>query len=173
MTAPRGQLLNFYGYLERNNRLEFEIVALHSANDVIHPYAFKLYSTLLRKYPAVQLPVLALPLAGNFWQRLLNAGYASDFSEEQLRYLPIREALGFFPSSISIQRPPTSTPPCGCGESGKPCMFTCNPSFAWTTTAKHGARSSRSGKPPTLAVLQARAKDTGRLPWAHNCSRPC
>ncbi len=98
--TSRGQLLNFmYGYLERferNNRLEFEIVALHSADDVIHPYTFKLYSTLLRKYPAVQLPVLSLPSQGNFWKRLLNGAYAADVAEEQLRYLPVREALGFF-----------------------------------------------------------------------------
>lgn len=98
--TSRAQLLNFmYSSLERferNNRLGFEIVALHTAQDVIHPYTFKLYSTLLRKYPAVQLPVFSLASQGNFWKRLLTAGYASDFAEEQLRHLPIREALGFF-----------------------------------------------------------------------------
>ncbi len=110
--TPRGQLLNFmYSYLERferSNRLEFEVVALHSADDVIHPYTFKLYSTLLRKYPAVQLPVLSLPSQGNFWKGLLNAAYTSDFAEEQLRHLPIRGALGFFvpctPSGFALRR---------------------------------------------------------------------
>lgn len=110
--SPRGQLLNFmYSYLERferSNRLEFEAVAIHSADDVIHPYTFKLYSTLLRKYPAVQLPVLSLPSQGNFWKGLLNTAYASDFAEEQLRHLPVRGALGFFvpcnPSGFALRR---------------------------------------------------------------------
>ncbi|WP_299431496.1 glycosyltransferase [uncultured Meiothermus sp.] len=104
--TPRAQLLNFMvGYLERferNNRLEFEMVALHSADDVIHPYTFKLYSTLLRKYPAVQLPVLSLASRGSFWRHLLEAGYAGDSAEEQLRHLPIRENLGLFvPSALT------------------------------------------------------------------------
>ncbi len=110
--TPRGQLLNFmYSYLERferSNRLEFEVVALHSADDVIHPYTFKLYSTLLRKYPAVQLPVLPLPSQGNFWKGLQNAGLSGDVAEAQLRHLPIREALGFFvpcaPSGFAVRR---------------------------------------------------------------------
>lgn len=102
---PKGQLLNFiYGYLERferSNRLQFEAVALHSADDVIHPYAFKLYSTLLRKYPAVQLPVLSPPSQGSFWKRWLEASYAGDFAEEQLRHLPLREHLGAFVPNAS------------------------------------------------------------------------
>ncbi len=110
--TPRGHLLNIlYSYLERferSNRLEFEVVALHSADDVIHPYTFKLYSTLLRKYPAVQLPVLALPSQGHFWKGLLNAAYTGDSAEEQLRHLPVREALGFFvpsvPSGFALRR---------------------------------------------------------------------
>ena len=102
---PKGQLLNFmYGYLERferNNRLQFEAVALHSADDVIHPYAFKLYSTLLRKYPAVQLPVLSLPSQGSLWTHWLETSYAADFTEEQLRHLPVREHLGVFVPNAS------------------------------------------------------------------------
>jgi adsorption protein B len=110
--TPRGHLLNIlYSYLERferSNRLEFEVVALHSADDVIHPYTFKLYSTLLRKYPAVQLPVLPLPSQGYFWEGLLNAAYISDLAEQQLRHLPTRDALGFFvpsvPSGFALRR---------------------------------------------------------------------
>ncbi|GEM84841.1 glycosyltransferase [Meiothermus hypogaeus] len=102
---PRGRLLNFmYGYLERferNNRLRFEAVALHNAHDVIHPYTFKLYSTLLRKYPAVQLPVLSLPSQSPFWKRWLEVSYAGDFAEEQLRHLPLREHLGVFVPNAS------------------------------------------------------------------------
>ncbi|MCX7784173.1 MAG: glycosyltransferase [Meiothermus sp.] len=102
---PKGQLLNFmYGYLgrfERNNRLQFEAVALHSADDIIHPYAFKLYSTLLRKYPAVQLPVRSLPSQGSFWKRWLETSYAGDSAEEQLRHLPLREHLGVFVPNAS------------------------------------------------------------------------
>ncbi|GIW34559.1 glycosyltransferase [Meiothermus sp.] len=97
---PKGHLLNcMYGYLERferNNRIRFEAVALHSADDVIHPYTFKLYSTLLRKYPAVQLPVLSLPSQSPFWKRWLEVSYAADLAEQQLRHLPLREHLGVF-----------------------------------------------------------------------------
>lgn len=110
--TSRGQLLNtLYGYLERferSNRLEFEVVALHSADDVIHPYTFKLYSTLLRKHPAVQLPVLTLPSQGGFLKGLLSAAYTGDSAEEQLRHLSVREALGFFvpcaPSGFAVRR---------------------------------------------------------------------
>ncbi|MCS7068351.1 MAG: glycosyltransferase [Meiothermus sp.] len=102
---PRGQLLNFmYAYLERferHNRLRFEAVALHSPDDVIHPYAFKLYSTLLRKYPAVQLPVCLLPAQGSFWKGWLEAGFVADSAEAQRRHLPLREQLGVFVPNAS------------------------------------------------------------------------
>ena len=85
---------------------KFDVIAVHDAEDVIHPYTFSTYSALLKKWPMVQLPVFALfpRVAGRGlraqWRRalalLVSGSYADEFAEQHLHHLPAREALGLF-----------------------------------------------------------------------------
>lgn len=96
----KSQNLNFvYSYIEkfeRENRFEFEAVAVHDAEDMVHPYTFKLYSALLNKHDMVQLPVFALFPKGGFFSRLIASTYADEFAEHHLHHVPVREHLGMF-----------------------------------------------------------------------------
>ena len=85
---------------------KFDIIAVHDAEDVIHPYTFSAYSALLKKWSFVQLPVFALfPRVGGTGFRaqlrrglalLVSGSYADEFAEHHLHHLPAREALGLF-----------------------------------------------------------------------------
>lgn len=96
----KSQNLNFvYSYIEQfelDNRFEFEAVGVHDAEDVIHPYTFRLYSALLNKHDIVQLPVFALFPKGSFLNRIIASTYADEFAEHHLHHVPIREHLGMF-----------------------------------------------------------------------------
>ncbi len=93
---------------ERRTGIRFDIIAVHDAEDVIHPYTFKLYSTLLKKWKMVQLPVFALfprvsnkganlkERLGQILAQLVTGSYADEFAEHHLHHLPAREALGLF-----------------------------------------------------------------------------
>ena len=82
------------------------MIAVHDAEDVIHPYTFSLYSALLKKWKMVQLPVFALfprvagsGLRGQLRRALallVSGSYADEFAEQHLHHLPAREALGLF-----------------------------------------------------------------------------
>ncbi|ABF46050.1 glycosyltransferase, NfrB-like protein [Deinococcus geothermalis DSM 11300] len=86
----------------------FDVIAVHDAEDVIHPYTFQLYSTLLKRWKMVQLPVFALFPRGRAWGaglrgllrhltgQIVTGSYADEFAEHHLRHLPAREALGLF-----------------------------------------------------------------------------
>ena len=84
----------------------FDVIAVHDAEDVIHPYTFSLYSALLKKWKMVQLPVFALfprvagsGLSGQLRRALallVSGSYADEFAEQHLHHLPAREALGLF-----------------------------------------------------------------------------
>ncbi|AFZ68967.1 glycosyl transferase family protein [Deinococcus peraridilitoris] len=85
--------------LEHERGQLFDAIAVHDAEDVIHPYAFKLYSALLNKHHIVQMPVFAL-FHRLTWQNALNVlisrTYADEFAEHHMHHVPIRSALGLF-----------------------------------------------------------------------------
>ncbi|WP_424950252.1 glycosyl transferase family protein [Deinococcus sp.] len=93
---------------EQATGVRFEVIAVHDAEDVIHPYTFKMYSTLLKKWQMIQLPVFALfprvaSKGAGLRQRLsqtlaqiVTGSYADEFAEHHLHHLPAREALGLF-----------------------------------------------------------------------------
>ncbi|GGJ66130.1 glycosyl transferase family protein [Deinococcus aquiradiocola] len=93
---------------ERRTGKRFDVIAVHDAEDVIHPYTFRLYSTLLKRWKMVQLPVFALfPRMAKggggprerFYRvlaQLVTGSYADEFAEHHLHHLPAREALGLF-----------------------------------------------------------------------------
>ena len=93
---------------ERRSGKRFDIIAVHDAEDVIHPYTFQLYSTLLKRWKMVQLPVFALfprmsyngagprERLAQLLAQIVTGSYADEFAEHHLHHLPAREALGLF-----------------------------------------------------------------------------
>jgi adsorption protein B len=80
---------------EQRHGVNFDIMVMHDAEDVVHPYSFLLYNYLLPRVDVVQLPVLPLPTE---WNRWIHWVYADEFCENHLKDVPVRERLsGFVP----------------------------------------------------------------------------
>jgi bacteriophage N4 adsorption protein B len=96
----KSQNLNeVYAYIKRYETQKdktFHAIAIHDAEDVIHPYAFKFYNSLLTQHAVVQLPVFAIFPKTNFWGRVISGTYADEFAEHHLHHMPVREHLGMF-----------------------------------------------------------------------------
>ena len=82
---------------EEANRLRFDIIIPHDAEDLIHPLAFQWTNHYSESYDMVQIPVLPLPTPShNFTHGL----YCDEFAENQMKDLLVREVMGgFLPSS--------------------------------------------------------------------------
>jgi len=82
---------------EQQHECNFDIIVLHDAGNVVHPYSFLLYNYLIPRVDVVQLPVLAHRVP---WQQWVHWIYADEYAEYQLRDAPLREfASGFVPLS--------------------------------------------------------------------------
>nr|WP_022681137.1 glycosyltransferase [Sphingobium bisphenolivorans] len=59
----------------------FKAVALHDAEDVVHPDEIRLYDLMIDRFQLVQLPVLPLPGHGGWWARAIANHYCDEFAE--------------------------------------------------------------------------------------------
>lgn len=66
-------------------------IALHDAEDVVHPGELAIYDALIGLHDAVQLPVLPLRDPGS---RLVAGTYLDEFAEAHAKLLVVRRALG-------------------------------------------------------------------------------
>jgi adsorption protein B len=66
-------------------------VALHDAEDVIHPLEFKVFDRLIDRAALIQLPVLPLPDKHSRW---ISGHYCDEFAEAHIKELVVREAVG-------------------------------------------------------------------------------
>jgi adsorption protein B len=66
-------------------------VALHDAEDVVHPLELRVYAHALAVHPAVQLPVLPI---GHAHSRFVAGHYLDEFAEAHARSLVVRQAVG-------------------------------------------------------------------------------
>jgi adsorption protein B len=93
------EVFAFIQDLENIRNREFDIIAIHDAEDVIHPYAFRFYSALLSHKDMVQLPVIAMFPKLPWWRwlnRMVAGTYADEFAENHLHHMPVRESFGLF-----------------------------------------------------------------------------
>ncbi|ADD28071.1 glycosyl transferase family protein [Meiothermus ruber] len=93
------EVFAFIQDLENIRNQAFDVIALHDAEDVIHPYAFRFYSALLSRHDMVQLPVIAMFPRLPWWRwlnRIVSGTYADEFAESHLHHMPIREGFGLF-----------------------------------------------------------------------------
>lgn len=72
-------------------RAPVSAVVLHDAEDVVHPLELRVYAQWLRRYAAVQLPVLPLPHPHS---RFVAGHYCDEFAEAHAKSLVVRQALG-------------------------------------------------------------------------------
>jgi adsorption protein B len=80
---------------EQRHDVHFDIMAMHDAEDVVHPYAFLLFNYLIPRVDAVQLPILPLPAPLSKWVHWI---YADEFAEVHMKDVIVREQLsGFVP----------------------------------------------------------------------------
>lgn len=66
-------------------------VALHDAEDIVHPRELGIYASWLQHCAAVQLPVMPLPHPRS---RFIAGHYCDEFAEQHAKTLVVRQALG-------------------------------------------------------------------------------
>jgi bacteriophage N4 adsorption protein B len=80
---------------EVQSGVRFKAVALHDAEDVVHPAEVGIYAALCGRFDLVQLPVLPLiEKDAGLWRRFVSATYADEFAESHGKALTVREAIG-------------------------------------------------------------------------------
>lgn len=73
----------------------FKAIALHDAEDVVHPLELQLYDRMIDRFDLVQIPVLPLPAQDRRLAAKTIAGtYADEFADGHGKQLIVREALG-------------------------------------------------------------------------------
>jgi len=77
------------------DKTEVVAVALHDAEDVVHPAEIGIYAALCGRFDLVQLPVLPLiERERGWWSRAVSSSYGDEFSESHGKQLTVREAIG-------------------------------------------------------------------------------
>jgi bacteriophage N4 adsorption protein B len=78
---------------ETRERVRFDIVITHDAEDLIDGDSLRLINWFARDYDMVQIPVLALPTPAREWTHGI---YCDEFAEYQTKDIPVRQRLGGF-----------------------------------------------------------------------------
>lgn len=86
---------------EKENGKKYEVIALHDAEDDIHPDILKLYSYLIPENDMVQIPVVPYPPSDHgVFEGWISGVYCDEFSENHKRIIPARKNIGgFVPSA--------------------------------------------------------------------------
>lgn len=84
---------------EEENRVRFDMIEIHDAEDVIHPDDLRWLNYYAQWYDMIQIPVLALPTP---IRQFTHGVYCDEFAEFQFKDLPAREALGGFVPSCGV-----------------------------------------------------------------------
>ena len=66
-------------------------VALHDAEDVVHPLELRVFDRLIGRAAVIQLPVMPLPDRHSRW---ISGHYCDEFAEAHVKELVVREAVG-------------------------------------------------------------------------------
>ena len=80
---------------------EYAVVAIHDAEDVMHPLVLKVYNAFVpRTYDMAQLPVFALELPP--WKHWVANSYIDDFAELHTKDLFVRQSIGGIVPSAGV-----------------------------------------------------------------------
>lgn len=82
---------------EKRHGFQFEIIVLHDAEDIIHPYSLKIFNHLMPRKQAIQLPVIPLAVPATNW---VHWSYNDEFAEMHTKTMFARENInGLVPSA--------------------------------------------------------------------------
>ncbi len=82
---------------EKEKGVQYDILVMQDAEDVVHPLALRLYNYLVPEYEFVQTPVLALSVP---WTALVGGTYLDEFTESHMKDMLVRGAIkGLVPSA--------------------------------------------------------------------------
>lgn len=82
---------------EKKQNIDFDMIAMHDAEDVIHPLELKLFNYVILKKDFIQIPVRALE---NAKSNMISGIYMDEFAEYHNKDMLVREALcGIIPSA--------------------------------------------------------------------------
>jgi adsorption protein B len=84
---------------EEQTGQQFEIVAIHDAEDIIHPEELRWVNYYAARYDFVQTPVLPLPTPFSAWT---HGVYCDEFAEGHSRDMIVRAAFGGFVPSCGV-----------------------------------------------------------------------
>lgn len=84
---------------EERQRVSFDIVITHDAEDLIHPEAFSFINAYTGEFEMVQIPVLPLPTP---LRDLVHGIYCDEFAEWQIKDMPARQIMGSFVPSNGV-----------------------------------------------------------------------
>jgi adsorption protein B len=76
---------------EARDGRQAKAVALHDAEDVVHPAELRIFDRLIELFDLVQLPVVPIVDASS---SIVSASYADEFAESHGKELVVREAIG-------------------------------------------------------------------------------
>ncbi|KJU83141.1 type II secretion system (T2SS), E [Candidatus Magnetobacterium bavaricum] len=76
---------------EKEHNITFPIFVMDDAEDIMHPYCFKLFNYLMPRKDMVQLPVI--PLEPLKFYKITQGHYIDEFSENHYKNMVIRESL--------------------------------------------------------------------------------
>ncbi len=82
---------------EREKNWRFASITVHDAEDVVHPYEFKMTNYLIDQHKALQFPVFPLvpmPTFRNFFKYLTSSTYADEFAETHFYTMVNRHSMG-------------------------------------------------------------------------------
>jgi bacteriophage N4 adsorption protein B len=84
---------------EEHQKLRFDIIVTHDAEDLIHPEAFSYINAFADEFDMVQIPVLPLPTP---LRDLVHGIYCDEFAEWQIKDMPARQIMGSFVPSNGV-----------------------------------------------------------------------
>ncbi|MCC8190370.1 MAG: glycosyl transferase family protein, partial [Planctomycetes bacterium] len=82
---------------EKKRGMEYKMIVMHDAEDVIHPYELAMYNYLVPRKDLIQIPVRCLEAK---WSDFIRGSYIDEFSEFHTKDMVVRESLvGIVPSA--------------------------------------------------------------------------
>lgn len=84
---------------EDRRAIRFDIIVMHDAEDVIHPFALLHYNYCVPKYDFVQTPVLPLEMP---LRQLIGGTYIDEFTEHHLKDMIVRGKIGGLVPSAGV-----------------------------------------------------------------------
>jgi len=84
---------------EHKTGLRYEIIIMHDAEDIVHPYELLVSNYLIPRMDVVQIPVFPMDLP---LRHVTHWTYADEFAENHTKLLLVRELIGGFVPSAGV-----------------------------------------------------------------------